>query len=155
VNQVGLENKVFKREQMVEALKDPKTWLFALFAGFSNIMNSLSNQRQLIIAGWGFTPIQTTLLGCVDGLAEIIFIVVGVTLAAQPKLGRAYAGIIIYIPAIVGAILVNTLPSHNRIGLLFSYWTSSALIPFVRVYIHTKFLPQFVPLYLSSTDLHG
>lgn len=132
VNQAGLENKKFKKEQMIEALKDPKTWLFAVFAGFSNIMNSLSNQRQLIIHGWGFTPIQTTLLGCVDGVSEIIFILVGVTLAAQPKIGRAYSGVIIYIPALVGAILVNTLPSHNRIGLLFSYWTSiCAIVPFV------------------------
>jgi ACS family allantoate permease-like MFS transporter len=35
VNQSGVENKHFKRAQMVEALKDPKTWLFFFFAGFS------------------------------------------------------------------------------------------------------------------------
>jgi hypothetical protein len=58
-------------------------------------------------------------------IPTVIFILVGVTLAAQPKIGRGYSGVMIYIPALVGAILVNTLPSHNRIGLLFSYWTSS------------------------------
>lgn len=69
-NQSGVENKRFKRTQMLEALRDPKTWLFALFAGISNIMNSLSNQRQLIVKNFGFTPIQTTLIGCVDGAVE-------------------------------------------------------------------------------------
>jgi ACS family allantoate permease-like MFS transporter len=34
-NQTGVENKHFKRDQFVEALCDPKTWLFAAFAGFS------------------------------------------------------------------------------------------------------------------------
>jgi hypothetical protein len=33
-------------------------------------MNSLSNQRQLIVKQFGFTPLQTTLLGCVDGVVE-------------------------------------------------------------------------------------
>lgn len=30
----------------------------------------LTNQRQLIVAQFGFTEIQTTLLGCVDGVVE-------------------------------------------------------------------------------------
>jgi ACS family allantoate permease-like MFS transporter len=44
-------------------------------------------------------------------------------------LGRAYSGIIIYTVALIGCILVITLPSHNKIGLLFSYWTSSEYHP--------------------------
>lgn len=34
-NQNGIETKVWKREQLVEALKDPKTWLFFLLAAIS------------------------------------------------------------------------------------------------------------------------
>ena len=30
----------------------------------------LSNQRQLIVKGFGFNSLQTTLLGCVDGVVE-------------------------------------------------------------------------------------
>jgi hypothetical protein len=33
-------------------------------------MNSLSNQRQLIVKQFGFTPVHTTLIGCVDGVVE-------------------------------------------------------------------------------------
>ncbi|KAI0305253.1 MFS general substrate transporter [Multifurca ochricompacta] len=103
-NQTGVENKHFKKEQMIEALTDPKTWLFALFSALDNIPNSLTNQRQII----------TTLLGCVDGVVEIVTIFTGVTIALG---GDAY-----FIPNILGVFLVNFLPWHDKVGLLFSVW---------------------------------
>jgi len=109
----------------VETLCDPKVWVMALFAAVGNIVNSLTNQRQLIVNQFGFTPIQTTLLGCVDGVVEILTIWLGVTLASTRLFGRGYAGALMLIPALLGAILVNTLPSHNKVGLLFSYWITS------------------------------
>jgi len=57
---------------------DPKTWLFALFAALIDVPNSLTNQRQIIVTEFGFTTLQTTLLGCVDGLVEILTIITGV-----------------------------------------------------------------------------
>ncbi|TBU35510.1 MFS general substrate transporter [Dichomitus squalens] len=132
VNQAGVENKHFKVEQFVECLMDPKTWLFFLFAAISNVTNSLSNQRQLIVQGFGFNSLQTTLLGCVDGVVEIIVIWCTVTSATYWKNGRAYSGFLAYCVAILGSILVNTLPSSDRVGLLFSYWISiTSIAPFV------------------------
>ena len=81
-NQTGVENKTFKKEQMVEALKDPKTWLFALFAVLANVPNSLLIQRTIIVTSFGWTPLQTTLFGCVDGAIEIITIFIGVQVCA-------------------------------------------------------------------------
>lgn len=48
-----------------------------------------------------------------------------VTSATYWKNGRAYSGFLAYCVAILGSILVNTLPSGDRVGLLFSYWISS------------------------------
>ncbi|KAJ3808560.1 major facilitator superfamily domain-containing protein [Lentinula lateritia] len=124
VNQTGVENKHWKREQFIETLRDPKIWVMVLFAAIANIPNSLTNQRQLIIAQFGFTPIETTLLGCVDGVMEILSIWLGISLAGMKNIGRAYAGVIIYIPGLLGALLVNLLPSHLKVGLLFGYWLS-------------------------------
>ncbi|KAF7440591.1 hypothetical protein PC9H_000937 [Pleurotus ostreatus] len=130
-NQAGVENKHWKREQFVETLGDPKIWVMALFAAISQITNSLTNQRQLIINQFGFTPIQTTLLGCVDGFMEIVTIFLGVTMASYWTGGRGYTAALFYIPAILGEVLVNTLPSHNKVGLLFGYWVSIfAITPF-------------------------
>jgi hypothetical protein len=46
----GIENKHWKREQFIEALKDWKPWAFAIFAAIDNLPNSLTNQSALIIS---------------------------------------------------------------------------------------------------------
>jgi len=132
VNQAGVENKHWKRDQFIEALKDPKVWIMFFFAGIGNVVNSLTNQRQIIVNQFGFTVLQTTLLGCVDGVVEILVIWLGVNLAAQRKIGRAYACVLMFIPALLGSILVSKLPGTHKVGLLFSYWISIfVFVPFV------------------------
>jgi MFS transporter, ACS family, allantoate permease len=103
---------------------DWKTWLFALFSAINNIPNSLTNQRQIIVSSFGFTPLQTTLLGCVDGMIEIVTIFVGVTVAAKYKDARGIVGAVWFIPNLVGVLLINLLPWSNKIGLLFAQWTT-------------------------------
>lgn len=125
-NQTGVENKRWKREQFIEALTDPKTWLFALFSAFDNVPNSLTNQQQLIIANFGFSTLQTTLLAMVNGFVEIATIFTGVNLAARLPNSRAYVGIIYYLPTMLGIMLVNLLPWENKIGLLFGQWMTGA-----------------------------
>ena len=110
---------------MIEAFTDPKTWLFALFAAFNNIPNSVSNQLQLIIVSFGFNVFQTTLLACVSGLMEIITIFTAVTIASRIPNSIAWVGIVYCIPCILGVFLVNFLPWHDRVGLLFSVWLTS------------------------------
>ncbi|KAG1761711.1 MFS general substrate transporter [Suillus occidentalis] len=151
VNQSGVENKHFKMEQFLETIKDPKTWLMAFFAGSANIVNSLTNQRQLIVAQFGFNDIQTTLLGCVDGGVEILTIWLGVVLASQASIGRSYAGVLMYIPAILGSILVSALPFSNKIGLLFSYWIS--IFANCAIY-YLPWLGQFDNIWTHETDHH-
>ncbi|KAF8583146.1 MFS general substrate transporter [Ramaria rubella] len=138
VNQTGIGNKHFKMEQVIETLQDPKTWLFTLSVCLSSIPNSvcdgvvmmdsctnypqLTNQKQIIVSSFGFTYLQTTLLGCVDGVIEIITVWVGVTLVARYKNSRAYIAMLNFAPMILGAILVNTLPWGDRVGLLCGMW---------------------------------
>ncbi|KAF9529884.1 MFS general substrate transporter [Crepidotus variabilis] len=121
-NQTGVENKSFKKEQMIEALCDPKTWLFALMSAMNNVPNSLTNQRQLIVSSLGYTYLQTTLLSCVDGVVEIVTIYTGVNIAARIPNSRAYVGAIYMVPNLLGVLLVNFLPWENKVGLLFGVW---------------------------------
>ncbi|KAH7882092.1 MFS general substrate transporter [Phlebopus sp. FC_14] len=121
-NQTGVENKHFKKEQMIEALKDPKTWLFALFSALDNVPNSLTNQRQIIVASFGFSYLNTTLLGCVDGFIEIATIWTGVIIASRINNSRAYVGALYFVPSLVGVLMIEFLPWSNKIGLLFGIW---------------------------------
>ena len=109
-----------------EALLDPKTWLFALFSAVNNVPNSLTNQRQIIVSSFGFTALQTTLLGCVDGMIEIVTIYVGVTVVAKVPNSRAIVGAVWFVPNLVGVLLINLLPWSNKVGLLFAQWTTGA-----------------------------
>ncbi|KAF7314783.1 Membrane transporter [Mycena kentingensis (nom. inval.)] len=124
-NQAGVENKHFKKEQMIEALRDPKTWLFALFAAMTNIPNSLSNQRSLIVKSFGFTVLQTTLLTCIDGAVEIITIAVGVHVAARTN-QRAYTAFVWKSPEILATVLITCLSWNNKVGLLCSLYLTGA-----------------------------
>jgi len=131
-NQTGVENKHFKMEQLMEALGDYKTWIFALFAGLCNVPNSLTNQQQLIIASFGFTYLQTTLLACVTGVVEICTIWSGVTIAARWANTRAYVGAVYFIPTLAAAILINALPWKDKTGLLicifFAYFNTTSFV---------------------------
>jgi len=108
--------------RMIEALTDPKSWLFALFAVFDNIPNSLTNQLQIIIVSFGYNPLQTTLLASVSGVIEIVTIFTGVTIASRIPNSIAWVGISYFVPNLLGVFLVNFLPWHDKVGLLFSVW---------------------------------
>ncbi|OCB84143.1 membrane transporter [Sanghuangporus baumii] len=123
-NQTGVENKHFKLNQLYESLLDPKTWLFALIVALSQIQNSLTNQRQLIVKMFGFSTLETTLLGCVDGVVVMIAIFGATKIASVFRNTRSIVVSTWIVPAVVGGILVITLPFTNKIGLLFSYWTA-------------------------------
>ncbi|KAJ3513869.1 hypothetical protein NMY22_g14914 [Coprinellus aureogranulatus] len=124
VNQAGVENKRWKREQFVEALLDPKVWIMSAFQFLSHVPISMNFQKQIIVSQLGFNAIQTTLLSCADGVVAVIGILIGVRLASIPAVGNGYAGVIMSIPPFVGSILVNVLPSENKVALLFMYWLS-------------------------------
>jgi ACS family allantoate permease-like MFS transporter len=110
------------RYRVIEALLDPKTWLFALFSALDNVPNSLTNQRQIIVASFGFTKFQTTLLSCVDGFIEIVTILSGVQLASRINNARAWIGAIYFVPNLLGVFLINLLPWSDKVDLLFAQW---------------------------------
>ncbi len=110
---------------MIEAFMDPKTWLFALFAGFNNVPNSVSNQVQLIIVSFGYNILQTTLLASVTGVVEIVAIFTSVAISSRIPNSIAWVGIANFIPNLLGVFLINFLPSHDKVGLLFALWITS------------------------------
>ncbi|KAI0261761.1 MFS general substrate transporter [Gloeopeniophorella convolvens] len=127
-NQTGVENKHFKKEQMIEALTEPKTWLFALLSALSNVPSSFTNQRQIIVSAFGFNPFQVTLLTCVDGVVEGLVVLVTTLLVSHIPNSRAWVGMASYIPSLLGLFLVNLLPFSDKVGLLFSIWLSEFAI---------------------------
>ncbi|CAE6511582.1 unnamed protein product [Rhizoctonia solani] len=121
-HETNAESKDWDPEQFKEALRDPKTWLFASFSLFNNIPTSIGVQLSLIVESLGFTRLQTTLLGTLDGVIEIITIYTGVKLVEYFGYSRAYVGASYMVSDVLSAILVTTLPWSNKIGLLISIY---------------------------------
>lgn len=116
------------------------------------IIYSLTNQRTIIVSSFGFTRLQTTLLGCVDGFVEIVTIFTGVTLAARIPNSRAYVAVAYLIPNILGVFLVNFLPWKDKVGLLFSIWLTGELYFFEPSYFFNVPVAQVSELRASVSD---
>lgn len=117
-NHSGIEQKRFKKSQFIEALRDPKTWLFFLHAGSQETANGLTNQYSLIIKSFGFSTLETTLLGCINGLTALASLGVAAVVLAKTRNARAWLSAAAYILPIASCILLITLPWSNRAGLL-------------------------------------
>ncbi|KAI5362649.1 putative major facilitator superfamily, MFS transporter superfamily [Septoria linicola] len=121
-NHSGIEQKRFKRSQFIGAVKDPKTWLFFLHAWSQEMANGLTNQYSLIIKSFGFTTLQTTLLGCVNGVTAFVSLAAAAIILAKTTNCRAWLSAAAYIPPIISCILLLSLPWSNRWGLIAAIW---------------------------------
>jgi MFS family permease len=72
-NQTGMQNKEFRREQVIEAFKDPQMYCYMLIAICTTLPTSgLGAFANIIIKGFNFTVLQTQLLAMVLGAYIII-----------------------------------------------------------------------------------
>lgn len=117
-NRTGTKNKHFKRDQFVEALRDPKIYLFALYAIFSNIPNSLTVQRSITINQLGFDTLQSALLNIPTGVLEIICIPAATYLARKWKNHTADVMALWTLPSLVGASMLIGLGQDHKIARL-------------------------------------
>ncbi|TFK49089.1 MFS general substrate transporter [Heliocybe sulcata] len=117
-NKNGIETKVWKKEQFIEALTDTKTWLFFLFAAVADLQNGIGVQYSRVIKSIGFTNLQTTVLNIPSGLTQIMGITLGCYLLRKFPNSRAWINIGFWMPSILAALLELCLPSSNKAGLL-------------------------------------
>lgn len=75
-NETGIQNKVYKRYQAIEAITDPIVWLYVTLQLTSTlVIGGLGVFSNLIIASFGFTYLETQLLNIAQGAVTIIVMV--------------------------------------------------------------------------------
>lgn len=127
-NQTGVENKKFKRYQLVEALQDPKTYLFFLLAVLQNTPNGgISNFGTLIIKGFGFSTLVTALMQVPYGALIAIAILSCVYLndyfsVKLKKNTRIWFAMLYTLPNIAGAFGLRFVPIDQHIARLWMYY---------------------------------
>ncbi|KAI0129705.1 MFS general substrate transporter [Xylariales sp. AK1849] len=130
-DQTGIENKTFKKEQVIEAFLDPKTWLMFLFQIWISIPNGgLTNFAPLIIKGLGYTSQLSTLLTMPTGIMQTASSYIcngGVFLCAKYFPTRQFRAAWVLFGIFVGlisAVFLYTLPLHNYNGRLAALYMS-------------------------------
>ncbi|KAF8849123.1 putative MFS allantoate transporter [Acephala macrosclerotiorum] len=126
-NQTGVENKHLKKYQVIEAFKDPKLYLFFVLGVVGNIPNGgISNFGTLIIQGFGFSTLVTTLMQVPYGILIAISILTCVFLndhvSRHGLQTRCYFIILFLLPNISGAFGLAFLSPHNKAGRLICYY---------------------------------
>jgi hypothetical protein len=108
----------------VEALLDPKTWFLFLFGLSTQVVNgSVSNFGTLIIKGFGYSTLQTTLLQIPYGII-ILFAVLSSMYVQRwlPGQMRCVVAICYVLPALAGIIGIHTISKSNKHALLACFY---------------------------------
>ncbi|PGH27238.1 hypothetical protein AJ80_01195 [Polytolypa hystricis UAMH7299] len=122
-NQTGVENKHLKIYQVKEAFLDYKLYLFFLLGCVCNIPNGgISNFGTIIIQGFGFSTLVTTLMQIPYGIFIAISILACVFLDDRYQNRRCVFILLFLIPNIAGAFGLRFVAEDQRVGRLICYY---------------------------------
>ncbi|KAI5461587.1 putative MFS allantoate transporter [Mariannaea sp. PMI_226] len=134
VNQQGIGNRQWKKYQVVEALTDPLSWAFCIYALIAMVPNGgLTNFFSPLIRSFGYTAEEALLYGAPGGAVQIVVVILSGHLGDRLKnrLLVSSAGLIV---AIIGMSLIAALPENQRVGRLAGFYLNQAAIcPFVAI----------------------
>ncbi|KAL1974725.1 hypothetical protein VTN31DRAFT_4929 [Thermomyces dupontii] len=122
-NQTGVENKHLKPYQVLEAFKDYKLYYFFILGCVCNIPNGgISNFGTIIIQGFGFSTLVTTLMQIPYGVLIAISILICVYLNDRFENRRCLFILIFLCPNIAGAFGLRFVPQDQQVGRLMCYY---------------------------------
>ncbi|KAF8856110.1 MFS general substrate transporter [Acephala macrosclerotiorum] len=121
-NKTGTKTKTFVKEQVLEALLDPKILLLALISFVNAVASGGLSFGSIIIKGFGFTSLQTTLMNMPLSFLQAVFTLLGGYVQTKVPNARLIVGSVAMIPPIIGTILINQLDTSNKWGRLVGVW---------------------------------
>lgn len=115
----SIEQKVMKKYQVYEALRDPISWLFALFFLFQQLANNLPYQQNLLFTAMGnISTLDSTLVSVASGGFAVICGILATTFLLYKKNCTAFSVVFWTLPSFVGSIAMVSLPFDKNIALL-------------------------------------
>ncbi|CBF77966.1 putative MFS allantoate transporter [Aspergillus nidulans FGSC A4] len=122
-NQTGIENKHLKPQQVLEAFTDYKMYFFFVLGCVCNIPNGgISNFGTIIIKGFGFSTLVTTLMQIPYGVLIALSILACVYLNDRFENRRCVFILLFLIPNLAGAFGLRFVPESEQIGRLICYY---------------------------------
>ncbi|KAM3476614.1 hypothetical protein MY4038_008419 [Beauveria bassiana] len=123
-NQTGTGNREFKLKHLVEAMLEPKSWVWMTMAMLLNIGASVANTfGPLIISGLHFDKYTSSLLNMPFGALQLIVILLASYLAQKAKLKGAIL-VLFVLPVVAGLAVLYSVKRDDsaRAALLVGYY---------------------------------
>ncbi|KAF2801070.1 MFS general substrate transporter [Melanomma pulvis-pyrius CBS 109.77] len=120
------EKTVWRWDQMLECLQDPKTWLIWSIALLCQIPNGgTQNFANLVITSFGFSPLESTLINIPYSLISVAAITGTGWLAGRFRSMNCLLAALVVIPPVVGSALIVSRNSIPHGVSLFGYFLLS------------------------------
>ncbi|KUI63294.1 hypothetical protein VP1G_10456 [Cytospora mali] len=121
-NKTGTKTRHFDRSQIIEAFKDPAVIILGMISFVNAIASGGLAFGSLIIKGFGFSAINTTLMNLPLSTIQVIAQFGCGWLARKIPNSRLHIATFAMIPPIIGTCLINQLPSGDKWGKLVGVW---------------------------------
>lgn len=120
-NKSGIHDSKWKWDQLIEAIKDVRLYLFFMAVCTANVANGgVSNFGSEIIKQFGYDSKTTALLGMSPGAMEVVAVYFGAWLSHVTHT-RVIPGVLMYALAIVGGVMMIAIPASSSAGRYSGY----------------------------------
>ncbi|KAL4780385.1 allantoate permease [Aspergillus varians] len=132
-NRTGVENKHFKRYQVIQCICDPQTWLLFFAILSSNIPNGfISTYSSTVIKTFGFSSEVSSLMSIPSGAVDVVCVLISSWLAGKYNIRGPFAVGFLTL-GILGSCLLAFLPTDGYVAgkMVGNYLTvaSAASLP--------------------------
>ncbi|KAI0889272.1 MFS general substrate transporter [Annulohypoxylon maeteangense] len=122
-NRTGVENHVWKWSQFKECVLDIQCWLLVATTFLDDIpAGGVGSFGSIVVKGFGYSALYSTLLLVPLGVIQALCVLFGGFMTSRFKNIRTWLIAGCQVPALIGAVLLYTLPRENKRGLLGSYY---------------------------------
>ncbi|KAJ4362257.1 hypothetical protein N0V83_010350 [Neocucurbitaria cava] len=122
-NRTGIETHTWKWSQCRECFMDIQCWILVAMFFLDDIpAGGVASFGSIVVKGFGFSTLNSTLLLVPLGVIQAICILFAGFMTTRFTNIRTWLITGCQIPALIGAVLLYTLPRSNMKGLLGSYY---------------------------------
>ncbi|GJN71494.1 hypothetical protein PLICBS_005559 [Purpureocillium lilacinum] len=124
--QIGIENKTIKREQIREAFTDPKTYFYMVMVFALSLTNGASTGfGSIIVQSFGYPPLKTVLLLGGAGATLFVSLLLCGTGAVYIPHSRSIFGMVSCLPVIAGSVMVWKSDWSTKMTPLWGFYLTS------------------------------
>ncbi|KAL6244412.1 hypothetical protein RBB50_008654 [Rhinocladiella similis] len=122
-NRQGIKNRHFKRYQVIQTIRDPKTWILFVMAVGAQVPNSAITQfTSIVIKSFNVDTLGTQYLQIPGGAVQFLALIGGGFICSKWPNLRCPTMIVANSICIIGSGLLVGLPDSNKWGRLVGLW---------------------------------